>query len=104
MASLVFSPGDGGGQLSIPLSISSSVLVAIMKSGAFIRHDCGGKALCGTCRIEVGEGGRLSPMGASERGRLEAIGVSVDGRTRLACQTHASRDFEARGCLGKEHR
>jgi len=104
MASLVFSPGDGGGQLSIPLSISSSVLVAVMKSGAFIRHDCGGKALCGTCRIEVGEGARLSPMGAPERGRLEAIGVAVDGRIRLACQTHASGDFEARGCLSREER
>ncbi len=104
MASLVFTPGDGGGRLSIPLTISSSVLVAIMKSGGFIRHDCGGKALCGTCRIEVGEGTRLSPMGALERGRLEAIGVAVDGRTRLACQAHASRDFEARGCLGREGR
>ena len=104
MAKLVFSPGDGGEKLSVPLSISSSVLVAIMKSGAFIRHDCGGRALCGTCRLEVGTAAGLSPMDALEIERLKALGVAVDGRTRLACQTHASRDFEARGCLGREER
>ena len=104
MANLVFAPGDGSERRSIPLSISSSILVAVMKTGAFLRHDCGGRALCGTCRIEVGEGTGLSAMGPSERLRLEAIGVAVDGRIRLACQTHASRDVEARGCFDREER
>ena len=104
MAKFLFTPAGGGERRLVPLSISSSVLVAVMKSGAFIRHDCGGRALCGTCRIEVESASGLSPLGGAERERLAALGVALDGKIRLACQTHASRDFEGRGCLGMEDR
>ena len=104
MSQLIFAPADGTAPRSVALSPSTSLLVALMKSGAFIRHDCGGRALCGTCRIEIKGASGLSPMRFPERERLEALGLAVDGRIRLACQTHASRDVEARGCLAREDR
>jgi ferredoxin len=70
-----------------------SLLNALVREGVRIRHDCGGKALCGTCRVRVVAGeGALSPVGERERTRLEAIGVGQG--MRLACQTHAFRDAE----------
>ncbi len=143
MASLEFTPADGSARRFVPLSPVTTLLVAIMKSGAYIRHDCGGRALCGTCRVEIDSapqgGGRaagpssgaaaspgggaaaglgggaaagpslssslgLGPMRAAERERLQILGIALDGRIRLACQTYSSRDLGARGCLDKEDR
>lgn len=102
MPTIRFSSALGGAESRAPLSPASSLLVHIMKAGAFIRHDCGGRALCGTCRIEVDPASGLSPMGEAERIRLAAVGAPLDGSVRLACQTHAARDVAARGCVGKE--
>ena len=145
MANLEFWPADGSARRLVPLSPVTTLLVAIMKSGAYIRHDCGGRALCGTCRVEIDSapqgGGRaagpssgaaaspgggaaagpspgasagqtpsagpslgLGPMRAAERERLQILGIALDGRIRLACQTYSSRDLGARGCLDKEDR
>ena len=123
MASLEFTPADGSARRFVPLSPVTTLLVAIMKSGAYIRHDCGGRAQCGTCRVEIdsapqGEGGGggggeaagrssnrgLGPMRAAESERLRILGIALDGRIRLACQTYSSRDLGARGCLDKEDR
>ena len=70
---------------------SESLLTSLLKAGQRIRHDCGGKVLCGTCRVRVTEGGRsLSPVQDRERARLEAAGAGPG--ERLACQAHAARD------------
>ena len=69
-----------------------SILNSLLVSGVRIRHDCGGKALCGTCAIRVLEGGAgLSPVGPREAERLVA-GQRPTG-FRLACQSHAMRDI-----------
>ena len=105
-----------------------SVLVAAQRGGVALRHDCGGKALCGTCRVKV-LSGRLSPMGERERIRLEAVGAlprqatgvdrigSGDDRVggdragglddaasdgpvyRLACQSRPGSDLELEAVL-----
>lgn len=70
-----------------------SVLNSLVKEGVPIRHDCGGKALCGTCRVRVVAGASsLSPKNERERARLEAVGAGDD--ERLACQAHAVRDVD----------
>jgi ferredoxin len=70
-----------------------SLLNALTREGVRIRHDCGGKALCGTCRVRVVSGASgLSPVGERERARLDAVGAAPD--ERLACQSHAVRDVE----------
>ena len=105
-----------------------SILVAAQRSGVPLRHDCGGKAQCGTCRVKV-ISGKLSPMGERERIRLEAVGAlpgqtagdgSVAGADRaggsggatgtgpvyrLACQSRPGSDLELEAVLhleGKE--
>jgi ferredoxin len=79
------------GSVEVESNAALSLLNALLRGGARIRHDCGGKALCGTCRVHVAEGGAtLSPMGERERARLEAIGAASD--ERLACQAYALRD------------
>jgi ferredoxin len=69
-----------------------SLLNALVRGGVRIRHDCGGKALCGTCRVHViaGDAAALSPVRDRERIRLAAIGAGED--ERLACQAYAARD------------
>jgi len=103
MALLRFVPaGPASSPVRIPAGPASNLLVEIMKSGAYLRHDCGGRALCGTCRVEIDRTAGLSPMREAERLRLDALGLPLDGRIRLACQTHAFRDTDLRGCLEKK--
>jgi len=66
-----------------------SILNTLLRNGVKIRHDCGGKALCGTCRITIisGEGG-LSPKREREIQRLTAVGAAPN--ERLACQTYVT--------------
>lgn len=101
-----------------------SVLVAAQRSGVPLRHDCGGKAQCGTCRVKV-LSGRLSPMGERERLRLEAVGAltrqaagkgpvasadRADGDNatgpvyRLACQSRPGSDLELEAVLALEQK
>lgn len=61
-----------------------TLLAAGMRTGVDIRHDCGGKGVCGTCRVEVLAGGdALSSVTDPERKHL---GELLDDGWRLACQ------------------
>lgn len=85
----------------LPANLADSILTSLLKAGRPIRHDCGGKALCGTCRVRVREGaGALSPVSDRERTRLAAVGAAPD--ERLACQAHAARDAEIEAVLPLE--
>ncbi|MFH2114682.1 MAG: 2Fe-2S iron-sulfur cluster-binding protein [Spirochaetota bacterium] len=79
-----------------------SILVAAQRNSVPLRHDCGGKAQCGTCRVRV-LSGRLSPMGERERLRLEAVGAGQAGGNgavyRLACQSRPGSDLELEAVL-----
>ena len=88
--------------LTLPLSPAASLLVTVMKAGAMLRHDCGGKAQCGTCRVSLGEPRAANPPRALELGRLGSLGLPLDGSVRLACQTFAFKDLEVRGLVGAE--
>ncbi|MEI6385358.1 MAG: 2Fe-2S iron-sulfur cluster-binding protein [Spirochaetota bacterium] len=99
MATLRYFAADGSAAILAGLSPASSLLVSLMKAGAPIRHDCGGKALCGTCRIEVAGRDGLSPIRQQERERLSALGLALAGDIRLACQTYSTRDNEAHGLV-----
>jgi ferredoxin len=72
-------------------SAAVSILNSLLAAGTRIRHDCGGKALCGTCAVRVVDGADgLSPVGSLEAGRLAAAGRGEG--YRLACQARAARD------------
>lgn len=71
-------------------SLAMSILVSAGRAGVPLRHDCGGKAQCGTCRVRV-ISGVTSPMADRERVRLQAVRAGKD--ERLACQARAGSDL-----------
>lgn len=71
-------------------SLARSILVSAQQAGFPLRHDCGGKAQCGTCRVRV-ISGTTSPMADRERTRLQA--VQAGAGERLACQTRAGSNL-----------
>jgi ferredoxin len=79
-----------GKRATLDVSPAFSILVAAQRAGAALRHDCGGKALCGTCRVRV-LSGKLSPVTERERLRLDAVGAGPG--VRLACQARAGTDL-----------
>jgi ferredoxin len=76
---------------AVAASPAISLLNSLLAAGVRVRHDCGGKAICGTCAVRIAEGADgLSPIGTLEAGRLEASGRPAG--FRLACQARAARD------------
>jgi len=72
-----------------------SILNTLMQNGIGIAHKCGGKAICGTCRIKIVSGTEaLSPMTEIEIIRLKAMGDPPG--TRLACQTYTAGDVRVK--------
>lgn len=56
--------------------------------------NCGGRAICGTCAVEVD--GPVSGMSDGERQRLSKWPHDLDSGLRLACQTHVEGDIDVR--------
>jgi ferredoxin len=77
----------------VETSAAVSVLNSLMRAGVQIKHMCGGKAQCGTCRYKVLKGAEyLSPIRPLERIRLDALGNPED--VRLGCQSFTYGDIE----------
>lgn len=73
-------------------TIGARLLDVILDAGIDHRHICGGNGFCTSCRIEVIDGGGLSPVSALERDRLGRDA----GHLRLACQTYLRGDARVR--------
>ncbi|MEM4781953.1 MAG: 2Fe-2S iron-sulfur cluster-binding protein [Halalkalicoccus sp.] len=63
-------------------------------NGASNYANCGGRALCGTCAIEIE--GPVSEMDEEERKRLSKWPHDLDSGLRLACQTRVGGDITVR--------
>ncbi|MFO7850007.1 MAG: 2Fe-2S iron-sulfur cluster-binding protein [Spirochaetia bacterium] len=75
-------------QDTVETSPAVSILNSLLRAGVKISHLCGGRALCGTCRVKILDGEKyLSPMGDAERTRLTERGP-LPKDVRLACQTY----------------
>lgn len=61
-------------------------------NGASNYANCGGRAVCGTCAVEVD--GPVSEMGEEERSRLSKWPHDLDSGLRLACRTRVEGDIE----------
>lgn len=70
-----------------------SLLNTFLITGAPIHTVCGGKAICGCCRVKVLAGQEtMSKANRYEQARLgEAL---LAAGWRLSCQSHALRDIE----------
>jgi len=84
----------------INVSPAISILNNLLREGEPISHVCGGKAQCGTCRIEILEGmNKLSRKTEIEIRKLDALGNPPN--VRLACQTYTFGDISVRILLPK---
>lgn len=86
----------GQSPVQFDASPARSVLVSAMAAGVRHRHDCGGKAQCGTCRVRV-LSGMASPPDDRELRRLSAAGAGPD--ERLACQMRPGTDLVLKAVL-----
>ena len=76
--------------LTVTLGQGETLLDGVLKAGAALAHDCGGKLACATCCVEVLDGGQsLSERSEDELDMLERAGVAREG-ARLACQATGS--------------
>jgi iron-sulfur cluster assembly protein len=72
--------------LTLTLTEGENLLHGVLKGGAALAHDCGGKLACATCCVVVRQGGEaLSQPTDDEVDMLDRAGVLEDG-ARLACQ------------------
>jgi 2Fe-2S ferredoxin len=71
---------------SFDAAAGTTLLAAILAADESIRHNCDGKATCGTCHIFVQQGRKgVSKIGSLENEKLDSI-VGVGSKSRLACQ------------------
>jgi iron-sulfur cluster assembly protein len=72
--------------LTVTLGEGEVLLHALLKGGASLAHDCGGKLACATCCVVVREGAAtLSRATDDELDMIDRAGAAKDG-ARLACQ------------------
>jgi ferredoxin len=80
-------------QLEVDCNPGLSILNNFLDKGAPIHTVCGGKGLCGCCRIKIiGSAKGTSPVNDVEKARLSNE-LTNEG-WRLACQTYTLRDLE----------
>ena len=76
--------------LTVTLREGEVLLQGLLKGGAELAHDCGGKLACAACCVIVREGAdALSEPTDDELDMLDRAGVAQDG-ARLACQVTGS--------------
>ena len=78
--SVVFEPSGA----EVATREGETLLAAALRNDVEIRHVCGGKGQCGTCRVEVLLGDAFTPVTDPER---KWLGEKLDAGWRLACQT-----------------
>jgi len=69
----------------VKASVGSTVLNVAKEAGISIRSECGGKGLCGKCRIIIMDKDAVSGLTEAEKKHLSQL--DIDRGYRLACQT-----------------
>ena len=78
---------------TVETNAAVSILNSLMRNAVPVMHQCGGKAVCGTCRIRIISGAEyLNPKNEREQTRLAAMKAGPD--VRLACQTYTRGNVE----------
>jgi uncharacterized 2Fe-2S/4Fe-4S cluster protein (DUF4445 family) len=78
--------------LRLILDEPTTLLDAARQAGVLIRADCGGKGICGKCRIQLLSDLGDYPAAKADISRLDQ--GSIDAGFRLACETIAQKDIK----------
>ncbi|MBM4764605.1 2Fe-2S iron-sulfur cluster-binding protein [Bacillus sp. B15-48] len=77
------------------------LVLALEDNGVKILHQCGGKAKCTTCRIEI-LGGEFCDLSNIEKNAFVEKGI-FDDHLRLSCQVRVDGDVEVRPIMTVEN-
>jgi iron-sulfur cluster assembly protein len=81
---------------TVTLSPDETLLSELLKGGAELAHECGGKLACATCCVVISEGrDALNQPSDDELDMLDRAGVAETG-ARLACQVHGAGEVVIR--------
>ncbi|MDQ0971333.1 ferredoxin [Neobacillus niacini] len=77
---------------TIEVEKGRKLVLGLIDNGVNILHQCGGKAKCTTCRVEI-LGGDFSEISPTERNAFVKKGI-FDDNLRLSCQVLVKGDLE----------
>ena len=83
---LTFEPGGH----SVRTALGTTIFQAASEAGVGIRTECGGKGVCGKCRVIVQNKNSLTKLTATETKHLSSS--EIDSGYRLACQSLVRRN------------
>jgi ferredoxin len=87
MPAITFQPLE----VTVTVAPGTTILQAAEQHKIFLRHVCGGNAICATCRCKVLAGAeRLSEMARHEQKRLKELYAPKE--VRLSCQAQVLGD------------
>lgn len=78
--------------LPVILEPGLTLMEALVTGNADIRADCGGKGLCGKCRVKVAAQGALSPVSPAEEAFL--LPEDIQKGFRLACRVRLKPEHQ----------
>ena len=78
-----------GKKVKVP--ISSTIFYAIKEAGLNIRSECGGKGICGKCRVIIKDSEAVNRVTDTEKRHLSRSEINLG--YRLACQTTILKDI-----------
>jgi len=78
-----------GKKVKVP--VSSTIFYAVKEAGLNIRSECGGKGICGKCRVIVRDLKAVNKVTSTEKKHLSKS--EIDLGYRLACQTTILKDL-----------
>jgi Na+-transporting NADH:ubiquinone oxidoreductase subunit F len=81
------------GQRTVAASAGTTLLSALSAENIFIPSACGGRSICGLCKVSVIEG-ELEPIQQNERFHLTE--QEIAGGVRLSCQVKVARNLKIR--------
>ena len=80
---------------AVPAEPDDTILSALRRAERRTQHVCGGRAMCGTCRVAIDPNWveRLTPAAFAELRLLRVLKAGTPNH-RLACQTRLTPDHD----------
>ena len=93
------------GERTFEVEMGKKLVLALEDNGVNILHQCGGKAICTTCRVEILEGDYLE-VNKKEKKAFANKGIDdllFDDCLRLSCQILVNGDITVRPIMTVEN-
>ncbi|WP_191126300.1 2Fe-2S iron-sulfur cluster-binding protein [Cerasibacillus terrae] len=92
MAKVIFHHTDGKNE-EVTIRDGHTILRAAIQGRVSLRHKCGGRASCTTCRVQIPNQDGVSKPNLKEIQKLGQAGINEN--LRLSCQTKVYKSVDA---------